>query len=852
MGKTHAKDYLIDYANSINKDWLKCLIIEAINTNGNISKEKLDEIYLNLTENHALKIPAIQSRGIQSDAIIFEALKHVSGINALAKDQTITFSPDVTILHGMNGAGKSSYFRILNEITGGNQVKTIVPNIYVETPDPIDVEIKFKKKSSVNVNTITWNGTNRALPELSKCCVFDSSYLNGFLQARSINEALVLPLGLKLFTYIASTIDEFKERLNQDVNNIRNQKPHNIDCTRFSDEIKNALLSNDVKQELRTKIESYYSFSDDDKKTLESIDVQLKELKQINISDKIALINKTKQAYIVCKNSINSTCTSIKNIIPKVKSDLQGYVEKRENNIEAKKQFLVFDSIPDSNSPEWKLFIQAAHKYHPYKDNTICPYCRQPLQSEESKALLKAYSAFITDKTEEELKSAEQILKEDLKQVESINSHLILSEDVEHLIEGKNINALTLKQYFQQCIDLIGNIKNSLLQALQNKVRIESVPEVPDFKELIKTLDEECDKSDSRLKLLNLSPDSKVKTIESLECQKKGLEEKDDIAKQKDKFILWFRCDEKEKRLQNLAYAMSTADITRLSNKANEELLTEKLRASFIEELKELGKQGLQVELVKAGNSKGKQNTKLILKGNKNVTEILSEGEQKAIGLALFLAEIKSSEAHNPIILDDPVNSLDHQIAGAFAERLLSIDNQVIIFNHNLLFLDSFECSRNNHVCKSGNSACCNSRGKHIKIFLVQDEGQSNKGIVTDYKQNKAINHIKEAEKLLNHSPFEEHIKVSILIRKAVEGCIDEVVFNHQCPTKYSNKDSRIAWDDLKMMVTDSTIIDKLHHIHDRVSGGEMHNGTEASENPVRIDEFRQFINDLNNILSTN
>lgn len=44
MSKTHAKDYLIEYANSLDKDWLKCLIIETINTNGNISNEKLEEI----------------------------------------------------------------------------------------------------------------------------------------------------------------------------------------------------------------------------------------------------------------------------------------------------------------------------------------------------------------------------------------------------------------------------------------------------------------------------------------------------------------------------------------------------------------------------------------------------------------------------------------------------------------------------------------------------------------------------------------------------------------------------------------------------------------------------------------
>jgi hypothetical protein len=55
---------------------------------------------------------------------------------------------------------------------------------------------------------------------------------------------------------------------------------------------------------------------------------------------------------------------------------------------------------------------------------------------------------------------------------------------------------------------------------------------------------------------------------------------------------------------------------------------------------------------------------------------------------------------------------------------------------------------------------------------------------------------------------------------------IDEVIFNNQLPTKYSNKNSRIVWAELKKLKNDSNIIDKLKTIHGRVSGGEMHNGS--------------------------
>jgi wobble nucleotide-excising tRNase len=74
--------------------------------------------------------------------------------------------------------------------------------------------------------------------------------------------------------------------------------------------------------------------------------------------------------------------------------------------------------------------------------------------------------------------------------------------------------------------------------------------------------------------------------------------------------------------------------------------------------------------------------SKLILSKNGDIKTILSEGEQKAVALALFIAETKIQKSKNPIILDDPVNSLDHKIAKNFAQRLLELKNQVILFNH--------------------------------------------------------------------------------------------------------------------------------------------------------------------------
>ena len=69
-------------------------------------------------------------------------------------------------------------------------------------------------------------------------------------------------------------------------------------------------------------------------------------------------------------------------------------------------------------------------------------------------------------------------------------------------------------------------------------------------------------------------------------------------------------------------------------------------------------------------------------------SNILSEGEFRALSLACFFAEITSIEGHNGIILDDPVSSLDHNHVRQVAARILAEakNRQVIVFTHELSF----------------------------------------------------------------------------------------------------------------------------------------------------------------------
>lgn len=68
--------------------------------------------------------------------------------------------------------------------------------------------------------------------------------------------------------------------------------------------------------------------------------------------------------------------------------------------------------------------------------------------------------------------------------------------------------------------------------------------------------------------------------------------------------------------------------------------------------------------------------------------EVLSEGEQTALGLAGFLTEASFDESKSALVLDDPVTSLDHVRRDKVAKRIvgLAAERQVIVFTHDVTF----------------------------------------------------------------------------------------------------------------------------------------------------------------------
>ena len=72
-----------------------------------------------------------------------------------------------------------------------------------------------------------------------------------------------------------------------------------------------------------------------------------------------------------------------------------------------------------------------------------------------------------------------------------------------------------------------------------------------------------------------------------------------------------------------------------------------------------------------------------------SIDDVLSEGEQTALGLAGFLTEVMFDDSKSAVVLDDPVSSLDAGRRSRVANRLVELaeDRQVIVFTHEATFV---------------------------------------------------------------------------------------------------------------------------------------------------------------------
>lgn len=709
QAKQHAKDFLLKYkAKKETSNWLSFLIQKAIDTNGNISDKDKENIFTELLKENNLdsegKTPTPKSNkdftpkqeqtGVTSEnqKLTIKKITHLKGVNALISNQSITFSPECTIIYGLNGTGKSGYFRIIHELAGGDKAKDILGNIHSQG-DGLEVDVDFLLNNDSQRPYKWQDKSERGIVPFDQIKVFDSEYLPIFLNEResSIN---IEPFGLNLFQVIASIIDAFKDKLDQAKKQKSSQQPEIqtlIDII-HSCELKLLLQKSSLTEAENNELNDNKTFSYEETEKLAQLKQEKDSLEKNNTEDSKKVLIQEKKEIDELKNHLSNLKTNLETLTKDISIAINNYLEKKKTREDRVKQLKVLKSIPSQDTEEWQTFIESAEDYGTKIEQSVfnkdekCIYCHQPL-GEAGIKLVQAYSEYLSDQSQQKFKSAADKIGESKTNIDNIATEYSFSENLKKsLTDIKDKQNQTYKILADQTLEEAKKQKTSLAKALREKVLISSEYTL-DLSKADEKLVELSKKKQKTLVGLQQSETQKKKKIGELEAEINSLKDKQNITKYKTIIKDYFSCCQFVEKYATANQAISTRGITELGAKAHDELLTDSLRKSFEDELKLLVKD-TGVSLEKTGADKGSVRTSLKIAGN-DVSDILSEGEQKAVGLALFLAEIENQNNNCPIVFDDPVNSLDHKIRGNLAKRVakLSKNQQVIIFTHDLLFV---------------------------------------------------------------------------------------------------------------------------------------------------------------------
>jgi hypothetical protein len=370
----------------------------------------------------------------------------------------------------------------------------------------------------------------------------------------------------------------------------------------------------------------------------------------------------------------------------------------------------------------------------PPSEGEFCPTCIQPITESAAKQL-QSFNNYLNDKTQSEASLAKKLFEQAVVNLKQLSFKLSAHDGVLKWIEDFNtqisVNVRTLNTDLQTRYDaMVGTHPTFQFSELALNglewLRLQS--------------------ANFRKKELDVKDDAaKLATVKSLEAKIFDIENRSKVTENETSIQAEIVRLKKLNLLNNLTQSAKISSITRKVKEVAEQGSVGKLQETFLKELEKLNFKHLNVEMFTRG--KGGQST-LQLKLSNNTTkipEIASEGEQKCIALAGFLAELIVDNRKSSVVFDDPVNSLDHLWREKFANRIVEESNvrQVIVLTHDLPFLKLLENTALKHNIQ-------------INTCAIRRHGNES-GFPMDAAPWDALNTSKRIKKLKSQLP---HLKI--------------------------------------------------------------------------------------------
>ena len=633
----------------------------------------------------------VPDEGGARTSVSLDSVFHHRGVNALAENQTLRFSPGLTVVYGDNAAGKTGYIRILKAACRARAREEILSNVVSGAAPPApDVAIRYTLGRDPEAREWTWQADDEFISRVS---VFDSRSAAVYLTEKT--NVAFRPFGLDLFDKLVRACNAIRDQLAAEQralasNELAHLKERVPDGTAVA-----RLLANINVLTKPEKVRELSRLSPEHEARLSLLERSLLDLRA-NDPEKLhqELVVRARRVATLADHVRAVEGVLSRESVEAVFALREETRRKLDEATRLREAAFPEDVLPGTGARTWSSLWQSAHEFseelaYPGKpfpevgDGARCVLCQQDLDH-AARHRLEAFGAFVVSAKERELRQAREALAERLRSVTDVE---VVPQLVEEILAEVRIEHAVLAETIAASLAVAEDRRAAIELALGEDRDL--APDCPDPVAVAADIDPLAIQLVKRAEALRARANPEARKSMTEEAQelraRKVLAENEAVV-----------MDEIERKRKHAAYEFCLRETTTnaITNKGSEltrKAVTEELRASFQRELRDLGFRHVEVELKEAGGRKGVLYHQLVLKRNPHVDlpSVVSEGEQRCLAIASFFAELSTADDRSAIVFDDPVSSLDYRWRENVARRLVAEakTRQVIVFTHDVVFL---------------------------------------------------------------------------------------------------------------------------------------------------------------------
>ena len=622
--------------------------------------------------------------------VLLAAIKDLANVNALASGIRLPIArTGMTVIYGENGAGKSGYSRVFKHACRArDRREPILSDANLEPGKCGPASAVFEADIDGVAIDLPWQVGAEPPPPLSDISIFDSHCARAYIDNQG--DFAYAPYGLDILEGLVGACTKLRARATAEKAASAPSDAAYAVLKREQSEVAQKLIGIPASTKAED-IEALATLSEAEVVRLELLNRTLAEAdpkqKALALRQKASRLGDLKARAAAAADFVSvARVTSLEELVHK------SNVAKSAAELAAREFKATPGQLPGTGGEEWKALFDAArtfsaishsdHAFPGLPTEAACPLCQNALGLEGVARLLR-FDAFFQAAAE---KAAKQVKEAAAAQVLAIKQASLDLMYRDALVEELTEIAPSVAE---ACAALQEDLKarqQAVVQAAAGKLSWETVPKFA--ADPLPGLAEVVDGQLIQAKALDAMADEKLRV--AMAAERTELEARRRLGEVKAAVLEAMTKHAYCRKLQSCIDGMDTRGISRKSTDLSRTTASQELAEALNEELALLKVHRLRVAM-KSESPGGRTQFKLTLQlpGGGTPAAILSEGEQRAIAIASFMAEIRLGKGRGGIVLDDPVSSLDHRRRWEVAERLVkeALTRQVIVFTHDIYFL---------------------------------------------------------------------------------------------------------------------------------------------------------------------